>query len=365
MLQPLKSSRAFIFFTVFFIFSIKSSHADQYAFIAVTEKFSFKLDNQSTSSKCGISVTTPTGEILDQEISAPNFLVSIQFTPTSSNKAIFKWAGKLLIKGLPPTLPCNGSGEFSIDIVSNSPQLNIDDLEKFEQARSKLNSKLAKEALDIALPIAIRGSKSAQSMSAFIFFNGGSGVNRDLSRAYNFAQISSSERASKLILGVINLNGLGRSQNCQDGINYLNEAAELDMPAAYGMLGDAYTSGRCVTRSYQDALKLYQKGVEKRNGASAAGIGSIYENGFGVAINLEEAKIWYQKSREFGHSRADDLIKRIDGKIAIGEEARKRSEEESRLASRRKEISEENEKKRMEIERLQTELRKIQPGTAK
>ncbi len=354
-----------IIFLPLLLLTASYSKADQYAFLGVPERFSFQLKNQNATQKCGVSVTTPSGEVIDQEAFAPNFIVNAAFTPTSDSKATFKWTGKILFKGILPTPPCNGSGDFSVDIISSTPQLNNDDLERFEQARSKLNSKLSKDALDIALPIAIRGSKSAQSMAAFIFFNGGPGVSRDLARAYNFAKISSSERSSKLILGIINLNGLGRPQSCQEGVNYLNEVVELDLSAAYGILGDAHLNGRCVARNYPEALRLYQRGVEKRNGTSAAGIGSIYENGFGVAINLEEAKIWYQRAREFGHLRADDMIQRIDRKIATGEETRKKSEEEARLASRRKEISDENDRKRMEIERLQGELRKMQPGPSK
>lgn len=348
-----------------FAYSTALANANQYVFTGIPEKLFLKIENQSSNNKCGIALTLPSGETIDYEAPAPNFILTIDHTAQTTENLVFKWKGKLLFKGIPPTLPCNGSGEIEIPIVSNTPILKSDDLEILEQAKSKLAARQTKDALDTALPIAIRGSKTAQSMVAFIFMNGGESVNRDPRRAYQFAQLSSSERNSKIILGVINLNGIGRPQNCQDGINYLSEAVALDLPAAYSILGEAYMNGRCTTRNYEEALRLFQRGTEKRNGTSAAGIGSIYENGFGVAINLEEAKIWYQRAREFGHLRADDMIQRIDRKIATGEETRKKSEEEARLASRRKEISDENDRKRMEIERLQGELRKMQPGPSK
>jgi hypothetical protein len=349
MIKSPYNSKALILFSLILIFSFKSSQANQYAFIGVPEKISFKLNNQVATSKCGVSITSPAGEVVEQEVSAPNFQIDIDFTPTSSSKAVFKWTGKVILKGLPPALPCNGGGEFSVDVVSNSPELNSDDLEKFEEAQSKLESKSLREALEIALPIAIRGSKSAQSMSAFIFFNGGNGVRRDLVQAYNFAKVSATESNSKYILGLISLNGLGRPRNCQEGLNHLNEAAALGLPAAYGVLGDAYMYGRCVTRNFEEALKIYQKGVEKRDGASAIGVGTIYENGLGVAASLEEAKIWYQKSRDFGHFRADQLIRKIDRDLADIEARRKKSEDEAQLASIQKGIEEENKRKRNDV----------------
>lgn len=348
-----------------FLLMANNSKAEQYAFIGVPERFSFQLMQQNASQKCGVSITTPTGEVIEQETFAPNFTVNVTHTPISANKAVFKWNGKILFKGILPTPPCSGSGEFSVDTVSSTPKLNNDDLEQFEQARSKWNSRLPKEALDIALPIAIRGSKPAQAMLAVIFFSGGAGVNRDMIKAYNFAQISSTETSSKLILGRINLHGMGRPQNCQDAITYLNQAIEAEAPAAYGDLGEAYMNGRCVGRNYSEARRLFQIGVEKRHGFSAAQLGNIYENGFGVALDLDEAKSWYQKSREYGFTRAEDMMRRVEAKIISAQEAKKKAEEEAKILVKRKEVADENDRKLAELERLQGEIRKIQSGVSR
>lgn len=75
-----------------------------------------------------------------------------------------------------------------------------------------------------------------------------------------------------------------------------------------------YTSGLMayLKKDYATAMTHYQRAVGKGNAKAMLGIGDLYEGGYGVAKNSEEAKKWYEK----GHQRYTVLAQADDAEAA-------------------------------------------------
>ena len=62
------------------------------------------------------------------------------------------------------------------------------------------------------------------------------------------------------------------------------------------------------------AMELYKKSAQRGDIITAPGmvaVGKMYVNGHGVARDLEEAKVWFQRAVDAGDKKAADEIKKI------------------------------------------------------
>lgn len=88
---------------------------------------------------------------------------------------------------------------------------------------------------------------------------------------------------AKYLLAVLFEAGKGVDKNLTEAVNYMTQAAEAGYGPAECALADMYFEGRCVEKSYENAVKWYSQahaqGQLSENAASR--YASCYENGWG------------------------------------------------------------------------------------
>ena len=83
------------------------------------------------------------------------------------------------------------------------------------------------------------------------------------------------------------------------------EAAKGDAGAAYH-LGVEYMDGKpnVVQRDYDVARKYHMQAAAAGEPRSMMDIGSMYEYGLGVPVDLAQASLWYERSANYGYGPA-------------------------------------------------------------
>lgn len=66
--------------------------------------------------------------------------------------------------------------------------------------------------------------------------------------------------------------------------------------------------------NYEVAIEYFNKAAEVGNGSAMYNLGYCYENGYGVVIDLQKAKEYYQIALEKGNSGAKAALERLEGK---------------------------------------------------
>ncbi|KAG2197469.1 hypothetical protein INT47_003077 [Mucor saturninus] len=86
-----------------------------------------------------------------------------------------------------------------------------------------------------------------------------------------------------------------------------------DHGRSYNMLGDIHASGveGVVQRDYKKAMRYYMEAVKVGCGDGSAGIGLIYECGYGVKKNNKRAYQWYLKAATENSGRGQLLLGRM------------------------------------------------------
>lgn len=97
---------------------------------------------------------------------------------------------------------------------------------------------------------------------------------------------------------------LDHTDNGDEGLMWLQQAAEQGSSNAQYNLGFAYQAGKKVKQDYQLAMQWYQKSAKQNNVFAQYGIGLLYDKGWGVTKNPKTAKIWFSKSCENGFKQA-------------------------------------------------------------
>jgi TPR repeat protein len=80
--------------------------------------------------------------------------------------------------------------------------------------------------------------------------------------------------------------------------------AQAQDAQAQAMLGLIYQNGFGVTRNDEQAFKWYRSAAERGNDTAQYNLGTLYETGQGVKRNINEAIKWYRLAADQGHAVA-------------------------------------------------------------
>ena len=69
--------------------------------------------------------------------------------------------------------------------------------------------------------------------------------------------------------------------------------------------------GNGVSQDYAAAIRLFAKAAKNGNPKAQYNLGYCYENGIGLISNRDEARCWYEKAAESGHSGAKQALERF------------------------------------------------------
>lgn len=84
------------------------------------------------------------------------------------------------------------------------------------------------------------------------------------------------------------IDGAGTSINVQEGLKWLQKAADLNQPFAMNSLGTYYANGQYVETDLKKAFEYYKKSADLKDGKGMYLLSLCYFNGDGVQENGQE-----------------------------------------------------------------------------
>ena len=101
------------------------------------------------------------------------------------------------------------------------------------------------------------------------------------------------------------LNAIDR-QDYTEALRLLRPLAEAGNAKAQNNLGTLYQLGLGIKLDLNEAITWFKKAVDQGEGSAAHNLGTIYITGLpGIPFNEDESKKWYRKARELGFEVAD------------------------------------------------------------
>lgn len=107
----------------------------------------------------------------------------------------------------------------------------------------------------------------------------------------------------------------------ENAVTWLKKAAECDDESiaadAKIYLSICYCDGLGTAANRYEAFRLIQEvidsGVESGEYPTALALMGLYHHkGYGTSVNFSEARFWYEKSKQYGHSQADENLANLD-----------------------------------------------------
>ncbi|MCI0507367.1 MAG: sel1 repeat family protein [Gammaproteobacteria bacterium] len=111
-------------------------------------------------------------------------------------------------------------------------------------------------------------------------------------------------------LAIAYLYGISVPKNISAGENWLTNAAKQNHPVAKEMI-PIYLANRSVNMPTSIALNWYLEKAAKGDPDGQFGVGNMYENGWGLNVNNNEARKWFAAARAAGSGDADRHIRQL------------------------------------------------------
>jgi TPR repeat protein len=89
------------------------------------------------------------------------------------------------------------------------------------------------------------------------------------------------DRRCAYLLGSILISGKGVAPNLDEGVRWMREAAEAELPVAQAYLGTLYANGEGVEKDLTAAVEWYRKAAEYGNSLGQAALGAAVFYGLG------------------------------------------------------------------------------------
>ena len=177
-------------------------------------------------------------------------------------------------------------------------------------------------------------------------YSKGIGVNKDRVKAAKYARQAADQgnADAEILLGSFYGRGMGVPRNMTNAIAWYRKAADQGSALAQYAMGNFYATGRGVTRDMDQAIQWYQKACAQHQAEAEDALGKIYlvptdgygnkylnypearrllqlavadgsvpamndlgvlyDNGYGVPANAQEAVKWYQQAADYGDAKA-------------------------------------------------------------
>ena len=102
----------------------------------------------------------------------------------------------------------------------------------------------------------------------------------------------------------------------QEAFPLFQQAANAGNAGAQNRLGACYANGYGVALNHNQAVYWYRKAAEQNSDAAQYNLGYCYEKGLGIAKDNNQALVWYKKAAEQGYTAAKDAIERLQNNSA-------------------------------------------------
>jgi len=134
------------------------------------------------------------------------------------------------------------------------------------------------------------------------------------------------DRRCAYLLGSILITGKGVDSDLVEGVRWMRDAAEAELPIAQVYLGTLYANEEGVEKDLTTATEWYRKAAEYGNPLGQAALGAATFHGIGVSADKVEGYMWMRLAAEQGFTRAISNLSEMSG--ALSEEERKRADEQ-------------------------------------
>jgi TPR repeat protein len=132
------------------------------------------------------------------------------------------------------------------------------------------------------------------------------------------------DRRCAYVLGSILISGEGVEPDLAEGVRWMREAAEAELPVAQAYLGTLYANGQGVEKEPATAAEWYRKAAEYGNPLGQAALGAVVFYGEGVPADHVEGYVWTKLAAEQGFPKAISNLSEMSGELT--EEERKQAE---------------------------------------
>ncbi len=115
--------------------------------------------------------------------------------------------------------------------------------------------------------------------------------------------------SAKYEVGVMYIEGQSAPQDTQEGIRWLQSAANNEHVLAQLELGKIYMNGApSIEADYLIALKWLEKAAQSGNADAQYHLGNMYRRGLGITKSNAEAVKWFRLAAKQGHKEASDIL---------------------------------------------------------
>ncbi|MDH3223132.1 MAG: sel1 repeat family protein [Gemmatimonadota bacterium] len=155
---------------------------------------------------------------------------------------------------------------------------------------------------------------------ARVHSRGRMGFPQDTARARQLATgvVDAIERSARarvpeamFLMGTAFDEGLGRSVDPEEAVEWYRRAAEAGHILAAHNLGNALSAGRGVPEDPAGAVRWWRAAAEAGDAITQLRLGEAYEAGRGVPSDLDSARVWYGRSAATGNRQAREALARL------------------------------------------------------
>lgn len=185
----------------------------------------------------------------------------------------------------------------------------------------------ARKALDYFKTAAEAGYVTAQYNLAKLYYNGDTGVPRDLNHAGAWFNAAAKAGHPGALFAAGHMYDLGEGVPADQkrAIVYYKEAAVKGDPDAQFALGTFFYEGEVVAKDPATARRLFNAAARQGQVDAMFNLGAMEINGEGGPADLTMAYVWLNLAKAGGHASADAAIKAVAPKLTP--QARAKAEE--------------------------------------
>lgn len=137
----------------------------------------------------------------------------------------------------------------------------------------------------------------------------GVGVEKDPVQAAKWIRLAATKApAAQALMGIYYATGRGVEKDFVEGARRLREAAEKDVPMAYGPLGVMYLEGLGVVQDHAEAAKWFRKGVQHGDPEAKGYLGLMHLLGWGGPQDFNKAYTLAREAAEQGEQTGQYVL---------------------------------------------------------
>lgn len=191
-----------------------------------------------------------------------------------------------------------------------TPEPELTDSERRELAAAAAAQNDWKKALDLVLPLAIKGDYQSQANIGLLYLQG-KGVEKNTDKAYWWLSEAAEKGSLKAInaIALMYFEGEGVKKNIPHAIKLLEISANSDDLRAMNMLGGIY---QYEYKDFKKAFKWFEKAAKNGHNEARMKVASMYEKGEGTKRDKNKAISWYKEVLQSSSPLAEEAKQSLE-----------------------------------------------------